>query len=99
MNTCNQALLHSRRGVSVYSVLPLQRSSFGQAADARVSGLTLHPSAASVPMPAVRPDGSVRQHQVSSICLRMSLRPMRHLRYGLSASFVGSMHARNCITT
>ena len=53
-----------RRGVSVYSVLPLQRSSFGQAADARVSGLTLHPSVASVPMPAKRHDGSVRQHQV-----------------------------------
>ncbi len=61
--------LRIRRGVSVYSVLPLQRSSFGQAADARVSGLTLHPSAGSVPMPAKRHDGSVRQHQVPQLWL------------------------------
>ena len=63
-----------RRGVSVYSVLPLQRSSFGQAADARVSGLTLHPSAASVPMPAKRHDGSVRPHQVLSWLVERRLR-------------------------
>ena len=46
------------RGISVYSALPLQRTSFGHTAEARMSGLTLHPSGASVPMPA-------QKHQVT----------------------------------
>ncbi len=43
----------------MYSTLPLQRTSLGQTPDARLSGLTLHPTAASKPLPA-------RMHQVTS---------------------------------
>ena len=56
-----------RRGVSVYSSAAAAEVIVQkQAADARVSGLTLNPSAASVPMPAKRHDGTVRPHQVPS---------------------------------